>query len=88
MEGCPDGVKICDEGRLPQSKRDEIQKAIDAALADGSATSVGQAIFNLTLDSAAYSCARCHTNGWSFGNPQVQGGGAMGLATKAWSRLA
>ena len=78
MEGCPAGVTICDDGRLPQSKQDEIQKAIDAALADGSATSVGQAIFNLTLDSGAYSCARCHTNGWSYGDAQVQAGGALG----------
>jgi mono/diheme cytochrome c family protein len=78
MEGCADGVTICDEGRLPESKRQEIQKAIDGAIADGSASSVGQAIFNLTLDSGAYSCARCHTTGWSYGGPGVQAGGAMG----------
>jgi mono/diheme cytochrome c family protein len=78
MEGCADGVPICDTGRLPESKRQEIQKAIDGAIADGSASSVGQAIFNLTLDSGAYSCARCHTTGWSYGRPDIQAGGAMG----------
>ena len=30
------------------------------------------------LASGAYSCARCHTRGWSYGDPQVSGGGAMG----------
>jgi len=69
---------LCEGGTLPQAKQVEIQKAIDAALADGSAKSEGEAIFNLTLDSAAYSCARCHTNGWSYGNPLVSGGGALG----------
>ena len=39
---------------------------------------MGEAIFNLSLDSGAYSCARCHTSGWSYGNPLVTGGGAMG----------
>ena len=45
---------------------------------DGTANSVGEAIFNLSLDSGAYSCARCHTSGWSYGNPLVTGGGAIG----------
>lgn len=77
-QACPAGVNLCEGGTLPKDKQDEIQKAIDAALADGSAKSEGEAIFNLTLDSAAYSCARCHTNGWSYGNPLVSGGGALG----------
>jgi mono/diheme cytochrome c family protein len=78
MEGCASGQIICDEGRLPQQKRDEVQKAIDDAIANGSASSVGQAIFTLTLDSGAYSCARCHTRGWSYGNPMLSGSGAFG----------
>ena len=77
-EKCPSGVNLCEGGTLPKQKQDEIQKAIDAALEDGSAKSEGEAIFNLTLDSGAYSCARCHTNGWSYGNPLVSGGGALG----------
>ncbi len=43
---------------------------------------LGEAIFNMGLYDAfaggAYSCARCHTKGWSFGQPEVSGGGAMG----------
>jgi len=40
--------------------------------------SLGEALFNLDLNSGAYSCARCHTKGWSYGDPQVSGGGALG----------
>jgi mono/diheme cytochrome c family protein len=43
---------------------------------------VGEAIFNLGLydnfAGGAYSCARCHTQGWSYGQPGVAGGGAFG----------
>ena len=30
---------------------------------------MGEALFNLDLNSGAYSCARCHTQGWSYGEP-------------------
>jgi mono/diheme cytochrome c family protein len=33
--------------------------------------SLGAALFNV-------SCARCHTLGWSYGEPQIPGGGAFG----------
>jgi mono/diheme cytochrome c family protein len=40
---------------------------------------LGEALFNLGLYDAfqagAYSCGRCHTKGWSYGQPQVPGGG-------------
>ena len=39
---------------------------------------MGEALFNLNLDSGAYSCARCHTQGWSYGSPGVPGQGAYG----------
>jgi mono/diheme cytochrome c family protein len=77
-DACPAGANLCEGGRLPADKQAEIQKAIDDAMANGTASSVGEAIFNLTLDSGAYSCARCHTSGWSFGNPLVTAGGAFG----------
>jgi mono/diheme cytochrome c family protein len=35
-------------------------------------------LFNLDLSSGAYSCARCHTPGWSWGDPGVPGQGALG----------
>jgi mono/diheme cytochrome c family protein len=77
-EGCPADAPLCEEGTLPQAQRDEIQAEIDAQLASGAAGSVGEAIFNLELASGAYSCARCHTRGWSYSEPQVTGGGAFG----------
>ena len=39
---------------------------------------MGEALFNLDINSGAYSCARCHTEGWSYGSPEVPGQGAFG----------
>ena len=43
---------------------------------------LGEAVFNLGYSDGfaggAYSCGRCHTKGWSYGQAQVPGGGAMG----------
>jgi len=42
----------------------------------------GEALFNMGYDNAfaggAYSCGRCHTQGWSYGDKQTDGGGAFG----------
>jgi len=78
MDGCAQGQTICDGGHLPKEKQQEIQKAIDDAMKSGTAKSVCESIFNLTLDSGAYSCSRCHTKGWSYGDPQTTGGVALG----------
>ncbi len=75
-------VQLCPTGTLPQSEKDNIQTAIDIAMADaeaaGSPITEGEAIFNLELGSGAYSCARCHTLGWSWGDPGQSGQGAYG----------
>jgi mono/diheme cytochrome c family protein len=47
-------------------------------VASGQYKSLGEALFNLDLNGGAYSCARCHTKGWSYGDPQQPGGGALG----------
>jgi mono/diheme cytochrome c family protein len=43
---------------------------------------VGEAMFNMGLNTGfaggAFSCGRCHTAGWSWGDPGVAGGGALG----------
>lgn len=43
---------------------------------------LGEALFNLGLydgfAGGAYSCGRCHTKGWSYGEPEVAGGGFFG----------
>jgi len=42
----------------------------------------GEALFNLGYDDGfaggAYSCGRCHTQGWSYGDKEKDGGGAFG----------
>jgi mono/diheme cytochrome c family protein len=88
MEGCAEGEIICETGHLPAGDpnadaatpgtSDEIQRAAQALVDSGEAASLGEALFNLELSSGAYSCARCHTRGWSYGDPLQSGGGAMG----------
>jgi mono/diheme cytochrome c family protein len=43
---------------------------------------LGEALFNMGqydgFAAGAYSCARCHTKGWSYGMPEVAGGGGFG----------
>ena len=73
-----DDIRICDSGNLPASLQADIQAAAEKAVEDGDAESIGQALFNLDLASGAYSCARCHTLGWSWGDPGVPGQGSFG----------
>ena len=44
--------------------------------------SEGEALFNMGYDDGfaggAYSCGRCHTKGWSYGEKEADGGGAFG----------
>ena len=75
----------CDGGGLPASNVDEIQAAAEKAVADGDYRTIGEALFNLELSSGAYSCARCHTSGWSYGDPGVSGQGAFGWNLTAGS---
>jgi mono/diheme cytochrome c family protein len=79
-ENCAEGEDplICSDGNLPAQIQAEIQDAADKAVADGDADTVGEALFNLELGSGAYSCARCHTLGWSYDQPTVSGQGAFG----------
>ena len=79
-ENCGEGEDplVCDSGNLPAEIQGEIQAAAEKAVADGDAETIGEALFNLELASGAYSCARCHTLGWSYGQPGVSGQGAFG----------
>lgn len=59
---------------------------------DAAFETYGEAVFNLGLDSGfqagAYSCGRCHTKGWSYGDPQLAGGGgALGPNLRDGSEL-
>ncbi|MFN3256724.1 MAG: c-type cytochrome [Ilumatobacter sp.] len=70
-------VQMCGSGTLPQADKDDIQTAITQAM-EAEGISEGEAIYNLELGAGAYSCARCHTLGWSYDNPGVPGQGAYG----------
>ena len=80
-ENCasPDAdAKMCDGGTLAKKNQDEIQAEAERLVAAGTFASLGEALFNLDLGAGSYSCARCHTKGWSYGEPQITGGGAFG----------
>lgn len=69
---------VCDGGSLPQEEKDKIQAAVVAYRKANPGATEGEALFNLEMNSGAYSCARCHTPGWSFGKDGVTGQGAYG----------
>lgn len=68
----------CDGGHLPVAEQDKIQAAAQKSVDDGTFDSIGEALFNLELGSGAYGCARCHSPGWSWGEPGQTGSGAYG----------
>lgn len=70
--------RYCTGGHLPAAKQEELQARAEQLVADGTYGSVGEALFNMDIAAGAYSCARCHTKGWSYGEPQITGGGALG----------
>lgn len=59
-----------------------ISEEVDRSLEAGEYESEGEALFNLGFENGfaggAYSCGRCHTPGWSYGQPGLAGGGAYG----------
>lgn len=69
---------LCESGYLPADIQADIETLARQSVEDGTYDSYGEALFNLDLDSGAYSCARCHTKGWSYGDPGVSGQGAFG----------
>ncbi|MFN0030154.1 MAG: c-type cytochrome [Acidimicrobiales bacterium] len=71
---------------------EEVQAAFEASATDAEAlielgvvsseaeatVKLGQLMFNNEAAAGSYSCARCHTRGWSFSRPDATGGGAFG----------
>ena len=68
----------CPTGHLPSERQQEIETLARRAVESGEAASYGEALFNLSLAGGAYSCARCHTLGWNYGEPGVSGQGRLG----------
>jgi mono/diheme cytochrome c family protein len=80
-EGCDpaeEGDPLCPTGHLPVERQEEIEAAARRAVDNGEYTSYGEALFNLELAGGSFSCARCHTPGWSWGDPGESGAGAFG----------
>lgn len=73
-----DDPVTCPSGHLPAENQQNIDTLADQAVASGEFASRGEALFNLEFGSGSYSCARCHTPGWSWGDPGVTGQGAFG----------
>lgn len=73
-----DDPKVCASGHLPVATQQEIDAAARKSVEDGTYASYGEALYNLALASGGFSCARCHTPGWSWGDPGVPGQGALG----------
>jgi mono/diheme cytochrome c family protein len=69
---------LCPSGHLPAKIQADIETVARQSVSDGTYKTYGEALFNLNLNSGAYSCARCHTKGWSWGDPGVPGQGAFG----------
>ncbi|MEY4371805.1 MAG: hypothetical protein RL219_574 [Actinomycetota bacterium] len=77
-EANPADPAVCDGGEVPADISEELQKAAEADVAAGTYKSLGEALFNSTYKAGSFSCARCHTRGWSYGDPKQTGGGALG----------
>lgn len=80
-EDCGEGEEdaaTCPSGHLPSDIQNDIDKRAQQLVDDGTYATVGEALYNLDLASGAYSCARCHTPGWSWGDPGVPGQGGLG----------
>jgi mono/diheme cytochrome c family protein len=69
---------------LTEEATAEVEERIDDNVfdldLDGTWTTaeLGEALFNLEASNGTYSCARCHTKGWSYGQPELSGGGFLG----------
>jgi mono/diheme cytochrome c family protein len=77
-----------DEEAAKQEATAEIERSLEA----GEFDSLGEAVFNLGLNNGfaggAYSCGRCHTAGWAYGNPLEPGsGGTIGFALRDGATL-
>lgn len=73
-----DDPLTCTSGHLPAKIQGDIDQLARQSVDDGTYGSYGEALFNMDLASGGFSCARCHTPGWSWGQPGEAGQGAFG----------
>ena len=80
QEGCTAANPLCKgkDGTLNAATQAQIVVEAQKQVDNGTYKSLAEALFANPLSGGAFSCARCHTKGWSYGDPQVPAGGAMG----------
>jgi mono/diheme cytochrome c family protein len=85
----------------PDENQEQVQNEIDetcapddagrCTLPDARFATLGEAIYDMgyytKFAGGAYSCGRCHTKGWSYGEAEVTGGGAFGPNLTGGSEL-
>lgn len=85
----PDKVRAAVEGELAETCAPDATGA--CALPGAKFATMGEALFSMgqytKFAAGAYSCARCHTPGWSYGQPGPSGGGAFGPNITGGSEL-
>jgi len=61
----------------PEEAQAQVADAFAEARANpaNAGRSDGELLFTLDVAGGAYNCARCHTGGWSYDDPEVAGGG-------------
>ena len=70
---------LCPTGHLPAERQQEIETlARRGGRRRRRTPATARRCSTSTSTSGAYSCARCHTTGWSYGDPGVRGQGAFG----------
>jgi mono/diheme cytochrome c family protein len=74
----PADPAVCDGGHVASDLSTALQQQAEADVASGKYKSIGEALFSSTYKAGSFSCARCHTRGWSYGDPKQTGGGALG----------
>jgi mono/diheme cytochrome c family protein len=80
QEGCTKEDPLCKTATDPLNVTSQAAVGVEAQrlVDEGVYASLGEALFNLDLAVGAYNCARCHTKGWSYDDPQLSGSGALG----------
>jgi mono/diheme cytochrome c family protein len=73
-----DAAKVKDAFAKSESQTAALISLGEASGEDAAKLKLGELLFNNTAASGSYSCARCHTPGWSFDQPGVTGKGAFG----------
>jgi mono/diheme cytochrome c family protein len=64
-----------------ENAADEVEALVSLGVspdANAATVKLGELLFNNQASSGSYSCARCHTPGWSYGRPGQTGAGAFG----------